>query len=109
LSTISSYLKDVINIIALNTDVWGVSTETVNSGVAARIEDRNELIKNQDGKEVVGEMLIVVDPAIDINYDDRIQIVSRNGETTDIPNKKFAIQRMSKAHGFKLSHWEVWL
>lgn len=104
---IEMYLTDRINIIVQTYDQDGVMTETTQSNVKARIEDTNELVKDINGKEVVSNALILVDPKATITYESRIQMVKRNGVDTQIKDKKFAIITLEKAHGFSNSHWEV--
>lgn len=107
---INDYLCDIINIVKYTFDEWGRQTaRTVTSNVNARIEDTNKLIRNGEGKEVVGNSIIFVDDAVDIKYGDRIQLTSRIGESIENPGKEYGIQKLSKIHGFCLSHWEIYI
>lgn len=104
------YFTDLINIITPAYDEWNAETgTTIQSNVKVRIEDSNQLIKDQDGKEVVAQSFLMVDSSADIKYESRIQLVSRNGVVTGIVEKEFPIKKLSRAHGFGASHWEVWL
>lgn len=109
MALIDSYFTDTINIISQAVDENGVSTESVQGPIDCRIEDKNKLITNREGKEVTGNMQVILNPDIDIKYESLIQILTRNGEATQAPTKKFIIKELGKPHGFTKSHWEVWL
>jgi len=111
LSIISTYLRDKINIIHTSKDINGVITETVDSNISARIEDKNEMVKNQNGQEVTAMMFIIVGPSANLGYSDKIQIVTKDGEATITPTKKYAMLKVGKRNGLGLvgSHWEAWL
>ena len=104
---IKSYLTDKINIIRTQVDEWGAITESTQFNVDSRIEDTNEVIKDIDGKEVVGQMVIILEPDVVVEYSDFIQIVSRNGYAVDIVTRKFPVKKIEYAHGFSRSHIEV--
>jgi len=106
---IDLYLTDLINIIVTTYDQNGVMTETTQSNVKARIEDKNELVKNRDGKEVASNTYIIVDPDATVTYESRIQLVKQNGVDVQNNTKKYAILKLGKAHGFDNTHWRVWL
>lgn len=106
---INSYLTDTIDIVAIAKDDWGVETRSATSGVLARVEDVNVLVKNNRGEEVIASIHLIVDYDETLSYDYKIQIKTRNGEAYPLSNKDFAIQKMIKAAGFDFSHWEVWL
>ena len=105
------YLRDRINIITVSKDINGVETESTESDIKCRIEDTNKLIKNQAGQEVVGVMKIFVTPTASIVYTNKIQITKKAGVATSTPDKKYAIEKLSKRQGFSPTgdHWEVWL
>jgi len=105
---IDSYLTDKIDIVSLAYDEWGVPTESVQTDVAARIEDKNELIKDREGKEVKSNTFIILSPDAIIDYDSKIIIREKSGETYTF-DLKMAIVKLSRAHNFGLTHWEVWL
>lgn len=109
MAIIDAYLTDEINIISTAIDINGVETESTESGVSCRVEDKNKLLKDANGKEVVGNTLLILNPDTDIQYNDKIQITKRNGTATQNPSKKFTILYLSKPHGFAKSHCEVWL
>jgi len=109
MSLIDAYLTDRIDIISTAIDINGVEVESAALNISARVEDKNKLIKSENGKEVYGNTLIILNPDIDIEYNDKIRITKRNGVATQNPGKKFTIMQLSKPHGFAKSHIEVWL
>lgn len=109
MTIIDAYFTDEINIISTAIDINGVETESTESGVPCRVEDKNKLLKDMNGKEVIGNTFLLLNPDTDIEYNDKIQITKRNQEATQNPSKKYTILQLSKPHGFSKSHWEVWL
>lgn len=106
---LTDYLTDRINIISIAVDEWGVSQETTQADIAARVEDKNILVKDASGKEVVASMVIYIDDTLDVKYQDKIQIVTQNSQATQYPAKKWPIKHLMRAHGFSASHWEIYL
>lgn len=109
LAIIDAYLTDKIDIISTAIDKDGVETESIELDVSCRVEDKNKLLKNANGKEVIGNTFILLNPDTDIQYNDKIRITERKGTATQNPSKKFTIMQLSKPHGFSKSHCEVWL
>ena len=81
--------------------------ETVTRNVEAYIEDYNKIVTNQNGKEVMGNSIIFVDESVDVDYNDRIELVSRLGENLENYGKKYDIIKLYKGHGFERRHWEI--
>ena len=106
---IESYLTDTIDIISRTVDEWGASHETVQSAVPCRVEDSNRLVMDKDGKEVHADAKLYIIKTATVNYTSRIKIKTRDGEPAELPNKEWPIKKLLKAHGFFISHWEVWL
>jgi len=105
---ISSYTCDKINIIRYTYDEWNNSTRSVaGSGIKARIEDFNRLVKNAQGKEVVGKSVIFLDSTEDINYNDRIQLRERNGMAVENADKEYDIINLGKVHSYTNETWEI--
>ena len=104
---IGSYTGDKINIVKYTYDKWGGMTEAVTRNVDAYIEDYNKLVKNQNGKEVMGNSIIFVDESVDVEYNDRIELVSRLGENIENYGKKYDIIKLYKGHGFEKMQWEI--
>ena len=100
---------DEVDIITRVYDEWGhISSENTQSGVSARVEDKNQIIKDRNGQEVTSNTFIILDPEIDISYDSKIKIKKKGGETFNY-DLEMAILKIGKQEGFTLSHWEVWL
>ena len=107
---ITDYLTDTINIITYTYDKWGAVTGSITqSGVKARIEDVNKIVRDENGKEVAGQGPITIDPSATVSYKSKIQLVTRNGQSTGIQTKEFAIKSIENAHGFDESHFEVYI
>lgn len=108
---IDSYLKDIITIVLVSKDINGVETETETTGVKCRIEDTNELVKNESGQEVVASMKIFITPGTTITYHNKIKIGTKAGVATLTPDKLYSIKKLGKRQGFSANgdHWEVWL
>jgi hypothetical protein len=105
---ISSYTKDKIDILRNNIDQNGTITGTSNQlNVKARVEDYNKVVRNLEGQEVMGNMIIFLDPAIDIKYNDRIKVKERNGEAVQNPDKIYSVFTLQKLHGFRIMGWEI--
>lgn len=106
---INMYLTDEITIVRRAFDENGVKTDTETTGIKARVEDYNKMIRDIDGNEMMGSQLIITDNAIDIVYEDLIKITKKNGIAYDLPNKEFAIKKIENAHGFVNSHKEIYI
>ena len=106
---ITTYLIDEINIIQRGLDENGVPTDTTVTGVAARVEDYNKMIRDVNGQEVMGNMLIFTEPNADINYSNLIKIKKKNGIAYHLSNKEFAIKKIENAAGFGSSQKEIYL
>lgn len=103
------YLTDNVIIIRTENDEWGVITEVSSPNTPARVEDTNTLILDANGKEVVGNMLVILDSNIKITYGDKIMIKNKNGEVFDQPDKKFQIKKIEKAGMRKRNMIYVWI
>lgn len=106
---INTYLTDIISLVRPALDEWSVLTETIVTGIHARVEDENRQITDNNGKEVFSQGYIIADNTADIKYDDLIMIESINGVATENPGKRLGIKKLSRAHGFQNSHWEIWI
>ena len=58
---IDNYATDTIDIITTSMDEWGKVTETTQSGISARVEDINEMVKDLKRGMVGGWMNIFTD------------------------------------------------
>lgn len=106
---IEAYLTDLIDIISVAVDEWGASVESTQSNIPARIEDVNKILFDQDGQEIVGNCLIIVNENVVIRNTDMIKIRKKCGQDFDPKDKKFAVKSLGKEHGFVSSHWEVYI
>ena len=106
---ITPFLIDRIDIISRSVDVNGVPTDSSETGISARVEDYNQMLRDTDGNEVVGSMLIMLEPDTDIEYEDFIKIKKKNGVSYDLPDKEWAIKKIENVAGFSASHKEVYI
>jgi hypothetical protein len=88
---ISNYLTDEIVIVDIKIDQWETATETDGDPIPARVEDINKLMLNNEGKEVLGNMLIFIDKDNTISYGDKIKIKKKNSIAYEQPDKKFQV------------------
>ena len=105
----SAYLIDTITIIHRSYDINGVPTSSETNNVSARVEDYNRMLRNQEGNEVMGDMLIFLESNVSILYTDFIKIEKKNGVAFELDDKEFAIKRIDNTAGFSASHKEVYV
>lgn len=106
---ISSYLVDSITIVHRTYDINGVPNNSETNNISARVEDYNKMIRDQNGQEVMGSMLVIIESDITISYNDFIKIEKKNGIAYELDDKEFAIKKIENAAGFSASHKEVYL
>ena len=107
---ISNYYTDLIDIISISKDEWGVITRTTQSNVNCRFEQKNELVKNANGEEVYSNGFLLIDRTATIDNTSKIKLISINDVDLVRKNKEYAILKgPMKAHGFEFSHYEVWI
>jgi hypothetical protein len=107
---IESYLTDLIDIITDTYDSFGVVTNSIiQSNIKARWEDKNGMVKNMEGQEVVYSGFLIVDPKANLEYNSRVKLLKQNGVITLQSQKERMIIRLGKAHGFDNEYWRVWL
>lgn len=106
---INNYLMDEITVIRREFDVNGSPTDTETTGIKARVEDYNKMIRDKNGNEVFGNMVIITDDSEDILYEDLIKIDKKYGTTYDLNEKEFAILKMENTGGFISSHKEIYI
>lgn len=100
---------DRISIIPTSQDEWGKITEGASVETKARIEDFNDLIKDQNGVEVMPQMLIILPKNVTIKYAYFVKVVSKQGIAFEQPDKKFSIKKIFHAGMHKPHHIEVYL
>lgn len=106
---IDIYLTDTITIVTISSDEWGVITKTETTGIKARVEDVNILVKDKEGKEVFSNTYITIGKDAVLSYESKIKITTKNGIAYPLASKEMAILKLEKAGGFDVSHYEVWL
>lgn len=106
---ITPYLIDEIEIVSREVDENGVPTDSSETGVIARVEDYNQMIRDKNGQEMVGDMLIITKPDEDIEYEDLIKIKKKNGVAYDRPNKTWSIKKMENVAGFFATQKEIYI
>lgn len=105
---INSYTGDLIDIITTSIDEnGGITGSSTQEDVACYIEDYNKLIRDKNGREVMGDTIIFLEPEVVITENSRIKLVKKAGEDMEKPTKEFTIKRLSKIHSFVPTHWEV--
>ena len=104
---IKIYFMDIIKIVNVKTDTWGVKTETIGNNISARVLDTNKLTLNDRGIEVMGSMKIFLPITTTILYDDKIKIIKRNGIDYELKDKLFQIHSISRKQSFTQQYIEV--
>lgn len=105
---IDIYFTDIINIVSITTNEWGVKTETPSSDIECRIEDLNRLIVNEQGQEVMADILIMMLPQENLKFGDKIIIKKKNGVAYEQPDKKFIVKRKGIMSNFMQQYDEVY-
>ena len=105
----NTYLTDEVDIITVTDDSNGVESTSVQSGVLARVSEKNKLLVDVQGKEVVGKMhvLLAAGAAIETGY--RMRVKKICGAGYSMPLKEWQVIQTSNAHSFSAHHVEVWV
>ena len=107
---IKAYLTDTIDIINRTYDNYGaVSSEDTQSGIKARIEDKNRIVRDINGNEVASSVFILIDKSATLKYESKIKLKTQNGIALEEANRERAILQLGKGHGFEMGFWRVWL
>lgn len=111
MSLISDYLTDKINIIKYSVDEWNKSHRSALNDIPAHIEDKNKLIRNSNGQEVVGLSYIIIEKSNQISYIDKIQLVEKNNEEYENKDQEFLIKNIERPSGFDIDpgYIGVWI
>ncbi len=104
---ISNYFTDEITIVKNSFDLNGVPTFSETTGIKAKVEDYNKMLRDVNGQEVIGGMIIFACTDANIDYEDSIKISKKNGVAYDLNNKKFSILKLENVDGFLKSHKEI--
>lgn len=103
------YETDIIRIIAVTHDSKGVATTVESGDIPARIEDTNQLIRDDEGKEVMPNMLVMFDYDNDVDSTFRIKIRQKKGIAYYQPNKEWEIKKFENLGMFGRTHIEVYI
>lgn len=106
---ITPFLIDEIAVVKKDFDINGVPTLSTETEIKARVEDYNKMIRDKNGQEVMGDMLIITKPGEDILDEDFILIKKKNGIVYHLPNKEFAIKKMENVAGFFATQKEIYI
>ena len=109
MSLIDQYFTDEIDIVSISQDKYGVITESVTSGVSARIEYKNQLIKDINGKEIASSAVVLCKSDVSIKYADLIKLKKVNGSAIQESDKKMGIKMLARPHGWPDIYWKVYL
>lgn len=109
MSLIDTYFTDEIDIVSVSQDGYGALTETVTEGVMARIEYKNQLIKDINGREVNSQANVLVGGTATIQYQDFIKLKKVSGSAIQEADKKMGIKMLSRPHGWPETYWKVYL
>lgn len=107
---ISSYCDGEIDIIRNSYDEWGnITSTTTISTIICHIEDFNEVVKDESGKEVFGNVTVCIpiDNVDEVMYTDRVKMKKKNNVATQNPNKEYDILKLAKWNNFSEQFWEV--
>lgn len=106
---IEAYLTDTVDIVTRVVDKWGSVSETTQTGVAARWEDKNSVVRDRTGKDVVSNVHLMLNPSATVTYQSFFKLKTRCGEAADIPDQAWPVKAFTKSRGFENMAWEVWL
>ena len=106
---ITPYLIDEIARLRRSFDENGSPTTITVTGIKAKIEDYNGMIRDNNGQEVKGNMLVITEPDENILNEDFILIKKKNGIAYHLPNKEFAIKKINNAAGWFATQKEIYL
>ena len=103
------YLVDLVDLIDIAYDVNQVQTETVRANLPARVSERHRLVVDREGKEVFGQMQILLEAGTVLGYDTKVRVKTVSGVAYALPAKKWQVKQLSRAHLMKDHHVEVWV
>lgn len=91
---IQNYLTDTFVIIHITTDNFGVKTKVESLPFRCRYEDKDQLVTNNQGQEVMSHSLLITDIDENIKYEDKIRILTRSGKPYDMIDKEWMIHQI---------------
>ena len=105
----SNYCTDIVKMIWVTHNSKGVKTKIISEDIPARIEDTNQLIRNNEGKEVMPNMLIMLDYEFQPDTTYMMIIKQKHGQTYYQPNKEWEIKKFDTLGLFGKTHIEVYI
>ena len=103
------FFTDTVAIIPTTQDEWSKLTKGAEVITRARVEDFNNLIVDQNGNEVMADMLVLLPKTAEIKYNYFIRIKTKNGNAFIQNMKDFRIKKIYEAGMLKRHHIEVYL
>jgi dihydroxyacetone kinase len=113
MALIDFYLTDIINIIsyAKGADQVSIRTEILN--IQANITDKNQVVTNNKGEEVIGNTFIMVSPdqIANVKYYNKVQIVKKLGSDYQDKTKEYLIKAIANPGGFDrdMGYIGIWI
>jgi hypothetical protein len=104
-----SYETDIIRVIEVSYDKYGVETTVESADIGARIEDVNKIINDIDGKEIKAHTLILFSYETNIEKLYRIKIREKKGVVYEDPDYEWQITKFENNGMFGRTHVEVYL
>jgi len=102
LSLIDIYLTDEIVLVTYTKDINGRAVRSVSDTISCRIEDKNKIVTNQNGQDVIGNSNIAMSQDYNsiVTYNQKIQIKKKHNY--DFPNgeKEFLIKNIGRPSSF---------
>jgi hypothetical protein len=105
----SLFFTDLVDVIPTSEDEWGRITEGAGVKTKARVEDFNNLIKDQNGNEVMPNMLVFLPKGTDFKKTYFIKVKTKQGDKYEEADKKWSVKNSYNAGMFKKHHIEVYL
>lgn len=102
------YLTDSVDIIAVTHDANSVETSAAPVHLSARVSEKNKLLQNVKGMEVMGRLHVILESGTVVTYGDRMKVKAICGVAYSMPDKEWEILQVSNGHGFSAHHIEVW-
>ncbi len=91
-------LKDTVTIrTGSSVDAWGNPTYSSETTHKCRIDEKTELVRNQNGAEVVSNIQILIEKTVSVSYDDEVAFNLSDG--TSKTEKPIAIERLKDVSG----------
>lgn len=105
----SIFFSDIIRTVAGSTDEYGVKTEIESDDIKCKFYEKNEIIANKIGKEVIADAIVLLDKDAIVKYGDKVILKQKSGIDYIQPNKEFIIAKITLANGFSMHHKVVYL